>query len=224
MVRYSVVIPAYNAQHTIGETIRSVLQQTVPPEKVIVVDDGSTDDTRRLTLAFGGCVSVLSQSNQGPGAAMSFGMRQIETPLIASVDADDIWLPDKMEQQLRYLQVNRTCAGVFAALEHFGDCTSGTITQQDGWARSTLVIHKIVFVTVGDVVDPPGMRGEMVDWIARAREAGFSLHMMSEVLAKRRIHVDSLSNGRRAEQDRGYVYVARAAVLRKREQMQKRAA
>jgi glycosyltransferase involved in cell wall biosynthesis len=223
MVNYTVVIPAYNARQTIGETIESVLQQTVPPERVIVVDDGSTDDTLRLALEFGDCVRALTQSNQGPGAAMSLGMRQIETPIIASVDADDLWLPEKMERQLDYLQANPACAGVFAWMEHFGDCVSGTITQ-DGWSRTTMVIRKSACETIGDVVDPPGMRGEMIDWIARAREAGFSLQMMPEVLAKRRVHAGSLSHRRSLELDRGYLHVVRAALLRKRAQLQKEAA
>ena len=216
---YSVVIPAYNAARTLGETIESVLAQTVPPTQVVVVDDGSTDNTSELAREFGGCVEVLSQTNQGPGAAMSLGMRQADTPYIASVDSDDVWLPEKMQRQLEYLKNNPECHGVFAQMVLFGENVQGERIQ-DGWTRTTMTIRRNVFDVVGDLADPPGMRGEMIDWIARARDEGFQLTMMPEVLAKRRVLAGSLSDQRDPAKDRGYAFAARAALLRKRARLQ----
>ncbi len=214
-MQYTVVIPAYNAALTIAETIQSALAQTVAPQRVIVVDDGSTDATRTVVEAFGGCVELLAQSNQGPGAAMSLGMRHCETPLIAAIDADDIWLPEKIERQLEYLRLRPNCSGVFTRMQQFGEAVAAE-TVQDGWGRSTMLIRREVFDCVGDVVDPPGKRGEMIDWLARAREAGFELALMPDVLARRRVSCNSLSAGRDATKDRGYVLVAIAALQRKR--------
>ncbi len=104
-MNYTVVLPAFNAAGTIGETIESVLRQTVPPARILVVDDGSTDATRWVAESFGGCVCVQSQPNLGPGAATSLGMQQCDTPLIATIDADDIWLPEKIQRQLDFLAV-----------------------------------------------------------------------------------------------------------------------
>jgi hypothetical protein len=147
-------------------------------------------------------------------------MRQADTPLIASVDADDLWLPEKMERQLDFLRHNERCAGVFSRMELFGESVTGKPVQ-DGWSRSTMTVRRTVFESIGDVVDPPGMRGEMVDWIARAREAGFQMTMMPLVLAKRRVLRGSLSDRRDSARDRGYAHVARAALLRKRARSQR---
>ncbi len=120
-MNYTVIIPAYNAAGTIAETIESALRQTVSPVRILVVDDGSTDATRTVAEAFGGCVSVQTQSNHGPGAAMSLGLRQCDTPMIAGLDADDIWLPQKIQRQLDYLRRHPACSGVFTRMQHFGE-------------------------------------------------------------------------------------------------------
>lgn len=79
-----------------------------------------------------------------------------------------------------------------------------------------MVIRKEVAATVGPIMDPVGGRGDMVDWIARAREAGFRLDMLDDVLALRRIRPESMSYGR-DNRDRGYLQVARQAMLRRQQ-------
>ena len=214
-MKYSVVIPAYNASPTLAETIESVLKQAVPASRIIVVDDGSTDNTVQIAKSFGDDVEVVSQANAGPGAAMSRGLRMTETPYLAALDSDDLWLPHKMGQQLDFLAKNPNCGGVFCPMRLFGESVTGERIQE-AWGRSVMTIRREVFDTIGDVVDPPGMRGEMIDWIARAREAGFVLAMMPEVLAMRRVLRGSLSDRRDSAKDRGYAHVARAALLRRR--------
>ncbi len=215
MQPYTVVIPAYNAETTLGETLESVFLQTIQPTKTIVVDDGSSDSTVAAAQQFGDRVQVLSQVNQGPGVAMSLGLRQCRTPVIASVDADDLWLPGKMERQLAYLESHPECAAVFAQVRCFGEAAYQDKVQ-DGWNRSTMVFRSKLVGALGDIVDPPGRRGEMVDWIARGREAGFQFVHLNEVLARRRVAPGSLSYRRDDAKDRGYLHVARAALLRKR--------
>ena len=78
-----------------------------------------------------------------------------------------------------------------------------------------MMIRREVAETVGSIVDPPGGRGEMIDWIARAREAGLTLDMLDEALALRRIRPGSLSYGRDPARDRGYLQVARLAMQRR---------
>ncbi len=218
-MKYSVVIPAYNAAKTLAEAIDSVLNQTVPPSQVVVVNDGSLDQTRSIAESFGTTVEVFSQANSGPGSAMSRGMRHCHSPWIASIDADDVWLNCKMERQLQYLADHPTIASVFCRMQLFGDLFVSEATQ-DGWVRSTMTVKREVFDHVGDLVDPPGMRGEMIDWIVRAREAGWTLVMIPEVMAKRRVHAGSLSHGRDPQKDRGYAHVAMAAIMRRRVKIQ----
>lgn len=218
MVKYGVVIPAFNASATIGETLLSVAAQTVRPELVVIVDDGSTDDLASAIRGIDLPVELLRQDNAGPGSATTRGIAALTTPFVATLDADDLWLPDKIEAQLAYLERSTGASGVFTHMRCFRDGRADEPDAQPmpGWSRSTMLIRREVAEAIGPIVDPPGGRGEMIDWIARAREAGFSLDMINEVLALRRVRPGSLSYGRDAARDRGYLEVARMAMLRAR--------
>jgi glycosyltransferase involved in cell wall biosynthesis len=100
----SVVIPAYNASRTIEETLRSVLRQTHRNLEVLVVDDGSSDDTPKIVEALAaedGRVRLLRQANAGVAAARNAGIAASSGEFIAPIDADDLWHPTKIERQLR---------------------------------------------------------------------------------------------------------------------------
>ncbi len=100
----SVVIPAYNREHTVGTAIRSVLWQTCPPLEVIVVDDGSTDRTAQVVEAMGEpLVRLVRQENGGISAARNTGIRAAVGDWVAFQDSDDEWLTTKLERQLASL-------------------------------------------------------------------------------------------------------------------------
>jgi len=96
----SVVIAAHNAAGTLSTAIGSVLSQSCPPLEVIIVDDGSTDDTVAVTEGFGGSVRVISQPQAGPSAARNAGIAAARGRWIAFLDADDRWHPSKLALQL----------------------------------------------------------------------------------------------------------------------------
>ena len=95
----SVVIPCYNAAAFLRATIESILGQTQPVLEVIVVDDGSTDDSARIAESFGPPVRVIRQPNQGESAARNRGIEAAAGEWVAFLDADDLWLPTKVELQ-----------------------------------------------------------------------------------------------------------------------------
>jgi glycosyltransferase involved in cell wall biosynthesis len=95
----SVVIPAYNHARFLPEAVASVLAQTRPALDVTVVDDGSTDDTARVLAAYEGVVRVVRQANRGVSAARNAGAAVAQGDLLAFLDADDVWLPDKLAAQ-----------------------------------------------------------------------------------------------------------------------------
>ena len=101
--RVSVVIAAYNAAATLGETLRSVLAQTCADVEVVVVDDGSTDATRAILEAEAPRVRAIHQQNAGIGAARNRGMREARGAFIALIDADDVCEPGRLRIQLDYL-------------------------------------------------------------------------------------------------------------------------
>lgn len=217
-MKYDVVIPAFNASETIKEALNSVLSQTLKPVSVIVVNDGSTDDTAALAAAFSPLVTVLEQANQGPGKATSLGMRACTSALIALLDADDIWLPEKMARQIAALTERPDVSLVFSQQRqfHHEDPNRSNGEVRAGLNRSSMLAWRGVFDDIGDIIDPPGNRGDMIDWLARAREAGYGLHVLDEVLCLRRIMPGSLSFGRDREKDRGYLAIAYRAMRRRK--------
>jgi glycosyltransferase involved in cell wall biosynthesis len=98
-----VVIPAYNAADTIAATIESVLAQTYRPVEVLAIDDGSTDQTWEIIRSYGDRVRAFQQANAGPAAARNTGLRESKGELIAFLDADDRWFPEKLSIQWQAL-------------------------------------------------------------------------------------------------------------------------
>lgn len=213
---YSVVIPAFDAAQTIAAAIQSVLAQTVPPEQILVVDDGSGDATGAIAAAASSLVRVLRQDNAGVGSATTAGLAAVATSLVATLDADDVWLAEKMATQLDLLAADPACDGVFAAMRALlPDGRAGSVYS--GMLRSTMLMRTAAARRVGAMIDPPGGCGDLIDWLARAREIGLRLRMVDTVLALRRIRPGSLSFARDAQRDRDYAYVAWLALKRRRE-------
>jgi len=100
----SVIIPSYNCEAYIAETIGSVLDQTFGDLELIVVDDGSTDRTRDIVLSYGAPVRLLSQKNAGVCAARNYGIREARGEYLCLMDHDDYWFPDKLVLQLEQMQ------------------------------------------------------------------------------------------------------------------------
>ncbi len=102
--RVSVVIPSWNARRWIAATIDSVLQQTQPVHEIIVVDDGSIDGTAEFLRSAYPSVRVVRQANAGVSVARNRGIACAQGEWVAFIDADDIWLPDKLQRQLALVQ------------------------------------------------------------------------------------------------------------------------
>jgi glycosyltransferase involved in cell wall biosynthesis len=99
----SVVIPAYNVRRYLPRAIQSVLNQTLPPLEVVVVDDGSSDGTGEVARRFGGIVRCVRQENAGAGAARNHGVREARGEFVAFLDADDEWCPHHLDEAARVL-------------------------------------------------------------------------------------------------------------------------
>lgn len=114
----SVVIPCYNAAEFLRETLESALGQTHAPLEVIVVDDGSTDDSAAIAGSYGPPVRVIRQENQGESVARNRGIDEARGDWIAFLDADDLWKPEKLVRQLAAAEDDVVC--VHTNWYHFG--------------------------------------------------------------------------------------------------------
>ncbi|MDF1584743.1 MAG: glycosyltransferase family 2 protein [Methyloprofundus sp.] len=103
-MKISAIIPAYNSQDFILDAIQSIQNQTHPVDEIIVIDDGSTDNTRLILASKANDIKYIKQKNQGPSAARNTGIKAAQGDWIAFLDADDQWLPDKIEKQLIILE------------------------------------------------------------------------------------------------------------------------
>ena len=147
MTRAAVVIPAWNAAATIAETLDSVLAQSLPPAGVVVVDDGSRDDTARIVgrlAARHRQVRLIAQPRAGPAAARNRGIAEAEAEFVAPIDADDLWHPAYLERMTRALA--REPAAGFAYCRHrligeAGDLLRGAMPfALAGWCFGAMLL------------------------------------------------------------------------------------
>jgi glycosyltransferase involved in cell wall biosynthesis len=195
----SVIIPVYNCERYLAEAIESVLAQTYRPIEIIVVDDGSTDSTASIATSFKGDVRYVHQPNGGPAAARNRGLKLARGNVIAFLDADDLWTPNKLSLQVDCLLKHPHIGYTLARQRNFLEPG----TDRPAWLRKelllkdyvgtlqTLVARRKVFEQVG-VFDPTFRINEDMDWFARAKDAGIPMIVVPEVLAYRRIHSTNL--------------------------------
>lgn len=144
----SVIIPVWNRAREVCRAIDSALAQTLAPLEVLVIDDGSTDDTAQALARYGERIRVLRQSNQGVAAARNTGIANARGELLAFLDSDDAWLPRKLE-----LQAARIEADPELGLVHCGGDFEGIGTRLDGLegtvAEEMLRLDRSVIVSPG---------------------------------------------------------------------------
>lgn len=195
--RVSVIIPAYNAAEYIGEALESVAWQTLTPAEIVVIDDGSTDCTANVAGAVAG-VRVIRQQNAGVSAARNAAIAASTGEVIAFLDADDIWLPDKLARQCAMLPAPL----VIAVQRSF---LGGGLTNAPAWIRaeslgepvicnepSSWVLPRSTFEKVGPF-DTSYRRAEDWEWLNRARGMGLHSVLCDEILVLRRLHTKNLS-------------------------------
>jgi glycosyltransferase involved in cell wall biosynthesis len=214
----SVVIPAYNQAQYLAEAIDSVLVQTYRNFEIVVVDDGSVDDTREVVQRYGTAVRYIFQANQGLAGARNTGIDYANGALIALLDSDDRWLPNFLERVL-ILTDNEPEAAVYYSGWQFIDA-NGNILPQSAHIRvvppeaaadtllrtnflncSAVVIRRDALLAVG-LFDLTFRRLQDRELWLRLSRAGYIFVGTPECLVHYRIHGSSLSTdpeaGRRA--------------------------
>jgi len=117
----SVIVPTYNRARLIATTLESIVTQSCTPAEVIVVDDGSSDDTEAIVRAFGAAVKYIRIDNSGPCRARNVGVRASRSRYITFCDSDDVWFSDKLEQQFKIFEAAPNVKFVFSDFRIFSD-------------------------------------------------------------------------------------------------------
>jgi glycosyltransferase involved in cell wall biosynthesis len=207
MIPISVVIPAWNAARYIGEAIDSVLSQSVAPDEVIIVNDGSTDDTIECIRKFGSRITLIEQSNAGAAAGRNRGIAKAQGDAIALLDADDLMAPRRLELQGALLTHDPDCAIALGRQLTFrseqerlglGGGPVNLPAVRAGFVPSAAMVRASAFALVG-LFDPSLRIGDFLEWIRRAQSRGAPIKQMEEVIAYRRLHEDSLSRSAGAQ-------------------------
>ena len=204
----SVIIPTYNSDKYISEAIHSVLRQTCTDYEIIVIDDGSTDRTREIIENNFPQVRYFYIPNQGVSRARNYGIRRAKGEFIAFLDSDDLWLPEKLEKQLKVFNADHELMMVFT--EHLIFDTHGfrdrkfskknrimkgdvvkNIFLSSHVTTSTVMVRRRVFREIGYFEESMMAAEDDNLWIRIALK--FRIHLLDEVLVHYRVVENSLS-------------------------------
>lgn len=222
----SVIIPVYNGAKYIAEAIESVCVQNYDHIEIVIVDDGSTDDTSSVVQSFKD-IHYIRQENHGCAAARNTGITESRGDLLAFLDADDYWAANKLHVQVGCLLSHPDIGYTLGRQRNFLE--SGTV--RPCWLREellqeehtgflpTLVIHRQTFDTVGPFNTNFRISSD-VEWFCRVKDAGITMMVVPEVVLYRRIHSSNLSyenlNHRTKAGNPMLLRALRASVHRKR--------
>lgn len=203
----SVVIPAYNAERWIGETLHSVLGQSDPAEEVIVVDDGSTDRTLDVARRYEPAVRIITQANAGCGYAFNTAINAASGDYVALCPADDVWVEQKLKWQRATLRDDPEIDVSFGAAINFGDIDTPFPRPARAGLQEARSFLREMFVS--NVIPDPSvvMRrelhhrlggfvqaiGEDYEFHLRALREGATFHFDERVLVRLRQHGGNLS-------------------------------
>jgi glycosyltransferase involved in cell wall biosynthesis len=221
MPTISVICPAWQAAKTLPDALASVRAQILPPCELLVVDDGSTDETAEVAARSG--ATVIKKSHSGVAAALNVGIAASHGELLAFIDADDLWPADKLAAQTGLLSSEPASAGVLGLVQCFlspeikkdGKVRYRLPTElQPGWVTGALLVRRSAVEAIG-WFDEAMKAGHAVDWFDRGMRQGLHFAMPKRVVLLRRISISSLSH-RSPERDAGYALMALRAVQRRR--------
>jgi glycosyltransferase involved in cell wall biosynthesis len=203
----AVIIPCFNTARFVQEAIESALAQTYRPLEVVVVNDGSTDGFHAAVAPFAKDICIVDQDNRGLAAARNRGIEQTSADMLAFLDADDRWHPEKLERQVAVLERAPDCCLVHTAARYI-DAVGNAVTRQsiiaqkaDGDCLHQLIRHNTIVASsvllrrsaLGDDGFAPGLQGvEDWDlWLRLAKRGRFTY--LDAPLLDYRLHATNMS-------------------------------
>ena len=236
-MKVSVVIPVHNGEKYLAQAVESVLAQTYRDFELLIVDDGSTDGSRAVMDHYARRdvrVRILCQENRGVSAAGNLGFEEARGEWVARLDADDIFLPDKLQRQIAFTRqhpdvrivgtlgyfINRT-GRVIGLVNSDGPFTRTEFEKMAGRGEPVFFVHSSTLMHRQTVLALGGYReqfvqAEDIDLWLRMAEKGHLLLKMPDALLLYRLHGESLTMKRNAEQKRCHRWVMACAEARRK--------
>lgn len=220
----SVIIPAYNCAKYLPEAIDSVLAQDYPRVELIVIDDGSSDDTPRVLAAYHDRLTSQRQANGGIASARNAGYRLASGDFIAFLDADDVFTPGRLRTQMAAFDADPALDCVQGFMEQFispelppefgAGIRGKAVGVRAAPLASTTLIRRDAYRRVGPWNEALNIGVDM-DWHSRLQESGIHYRLLQQVLLRRRIH-GSNTNLRFAHEQSERLHVLKDILDRRR--------
>ncbi|MBN1427560.1 MAG: glycosyltransferase [Anaerolineae bacterium] len=209
MPKVSVIIPSHNRAHFLGRAIQSVLNQTYHNFEIVVVDDGSTDDTREVIEGFGASVHYFYQPHNGVSAARNYGIKVANGEYVAFLDSDDEFMPLKLEKQVSYLDTHPNVGMVYSSyIIVDGETNQSFYSSQSlfsGWVfrellwkcmqgpltTPTVMVKRSVFEQVGLFDETMDLAEDIDLWCRISRR--FEITSLPEALSRIHHHPGNIS-------------------------------
>lgn len=220
----TVIVPVYDGERYLAETIGSVLAQDWRPLEIVVVDDGSRDGSAAIAASFGPPVRVLSRPHEGLAATRNAGMLEARGAFYLHLDADDLLTPGAISTLMAAFLADPALELVTGQFEQFvspelGDAARARfnvpVGAQPGHLADTSLVRAGLFARVGPI-STAYRSGADMDWMMRAEDAGARAALITDVVARRRIHGGNMSLTRKADAALDRVRIVKAALDRRR--------
>ena len=221
----TVIIPTFDRElRMLGAAVESVLAQDVRSLEVIVVDDGSATSAAKVVETYGDPVRFHEKQHGGIGSARNAGVALSRGDLLAFLDSDDLWEPDKLALQVEALRSDPGLEAVFGQAEQFYDAEvddafklSHPIKERivDSWLSSAMLIRREAFERIGNFGEDRSSSPD-VDWFLRAKEDALRVAMLPRVVYRRRIHRTNINVTQPARENRARLLALKRSLDRRR--------
>lgn len=200
--KVSVIIPVYNGEKYIRNAIDSVINQTYRNFEIVVANDGSTDNTVEILKEYGDKIRWKSQENKGPASAKKFGTSMAKGEYLAYLDSDDMFLPDKLKQQVDYLDKHPEVGLVYSGyyqVDEKGEIVKliscnkkkALLIQQNYVPTSGVMCRRECIDNVGVFDEDLGSNYDWDMWLRISEK--YPIHCISKPLFKYRVHGENIS-------------------------------
>lgn len=197
----SVIVVTYNRAQYLKDALDSILRQTFKDYEIILVDDGSTDNTKEIVEQYEG-IQYIYQEHGGISKARNTAVRVAKGKWIATLDSDDLWKEEKLQKQVDYVRAHPGCRIVYTAFSNFTEIPEDELDERqkdllqviNKWYLPSALIEAKLFDEIG-LYDETLEWCEDTDWVFRLKFSGVNIeHRVDETLYLRRVHNSNIFN------------------------------